>query len=677
MLESLTLKNFRKHVEKTIVFSEGLNYLRGQNEAGKSTLLEGIAYALFGTKGLRESISEVVTYGQPVNSLEVTLAFKFDGVRYVASRSPKGAEINYGDKKVTGQTETRLFIERLFGAPTDVIMSLQFATQNNVRGILAKGGSAAASELVETLADLKVIEVLIDKIQNELPSGNTKALESSIATIKNTVVEVPPEPDQGPVTEAETAVKQAQNEAQEAKRVSDAFDRAGIDQQLAKIAAVKAGNAQKRKMKEQLESQLGLPESEPAVSKNTIEVWKTEIAQAAGNAVRRKHYATDRRMENIQRDRAQFDSLVALKKADLENEQKNVATAAAEVTKLRSHKPGTLACHACKREFPNAADIAAHDKEIEAQLRQALEVEDKVRTTLAATKTVIAGLDKYTEEDRQIERLFNTDYWRHDTTLIPRQVSWIGAIPPETDPVYPIKEAEDAWNRHDRQVAQHAAVTGQIAGITFEEETDESDLQDQKRRAELALQTVQAAERKLDECYFKLQQVQISFKYAAQSRDDALRRAKEREEQIAELNNTLNQMGVHNDLIKSLREARPKITTQLWNTVLGAVSHYFTSGRGVESVVTRDSGGFKVNGKPIDGLSGSTLDMLGLAIRLALSKVFLPNLSFILLDESFAGADQTREMQGLQTITSANFDQIVMVSHSAQGESLATNLIAL
>lgn len=677
MIESLTLKNFRKHTDKTLIFSEDLNYLRGANEIGKSSILEAIAYAFFGTKGLRESISEVVTYGQPTNSLEVNLTFKFDGVQYSITRSPKGAEVNYGGNKVTGQTETRVFVENLFGAPTDVIMNLQFAGQNNVRGILSKGGSAAASELVEKLADLKVIETLIEQIQNQLPCGNTKALESSIATIKNSVVDVPPEPDQGPVTEAETAVKQAEIACEEARKVSESFDRADIESQLAKIAAVKAANAEKRKMKAQLESQLGLPESEPAVSKNTIEVWKTEIAQAAGNAVRRKHYATrfDRKWES--QNRVDFTFLHDEAK-DAYTQALNVQNSvAARVNELKKHKPGTLACVACKREFPDAAEIAKHDAEIARQLEaELLELKDATEKTQKALNA-LEFFSNVINEDQQIERIYNTDYWNHDTSVIPRQVSWIGAIPPETDPTYPIKEAEDAWNRYDRQVERHATVSAQVAGITFDEETDESDLQDRKRRAELALQEALSAERKLAECRFRLQQAQSSYAHALQSRDDAMRRAKEREAQIAELTATLNQMGIHNDLIKSLREARPQITAQLWNTVLGAVSHYFTSGRGTDSIVTRDSDGFKVNGKPIDGLSGSTLDMLGLAIRLALSKVFLPNVDMFILDESFAACDTERELQGLATLASANFSQIVVVSHSAQGESLATNLIQL
>ena len=148
-------------------------------------------------------------------------------------------------------------------------------------------------------------------------------------------------------------------------------------------------------------------------------------------------------------------------------------------------------------------------------------------------------------------------------------------------------------------------------------------------------------------------------------------------EELKKAKETYDEMLENNELIKKLRDARPQIATQLWGMVLGAISHYFSQIRGVESVLTRDEDGFKVNGKSVKGLSGSTQDALGLAIRMALSKVFLPVVPFVFLDESFSGCDDDREVNGIGTIASAGFTQTFLVTHSDMGDSLADNLLLI
>ena len=61
MLVQLELHNFMKHRDMTLDFGEGLVALRGVNEAGKSSIVTGFAYALFGTSALRTTFEETVT----------------------------------------------------------------------------------------------------------------------------------------------------------------------------------------------------------------------------------------------------------------------------------------------------------------------------------------------------------------------------------------------------------------------------------------------------------------------------------------------------------------------------------------------------------------------------------------------------------------------------------------
>jgi DNA repair exonuclease SbcCD ATPase subunit len=99
--------------------------------------------------------------------------------------------------------------------------------------------------------------------------------------------------------------------------------------------------------------------------------------------------------------------------------------------------------------------------------------------------------------------------------------------------------------------------------------------------------------------------------------------------------------------------------------------------RGEKSVVIKDKDGFKVNGEAVASLSGSTLDVLALAIRVALSKTFIGGLSFMMLDESAAGCDDTRTMNMLGFLSTVGLNQVVLATHDGVSESVADNVIQL
>ena len=100
-------------------FTPGINAIRAANEAGKSTALKAIAYAMFGSKALPETLEDTVTYGVPVSKLKVTLDFDHAGVAYSISRGKSGAELVTSGAVVTGQTEVTKYVERLLGTSAD------------------------------------------------------------------------------------------------------------------------------------------------------------------------------------------------------------------------------------------------------------------------------------------------------------------------------------------------------------------------------------------------------------------------------------------------------------------------------------------------------------------------------------------------------------------------------
>lgn len=147
--------------------------------------------------------------------------------------------------------------------------------------------------------------------------------------------------------------------------------------------------------------------------------------------------------------------------------------------------------------------------------------------------------------------------------------------------------------------------------------------------------------------------------------------------QLAELTRTVSEMDTNNALIKKLRQARPVLAAKLWAGLLAAISRTFSELRGVPSVVGRSADGFEVDGKPAADLSGSTLDILGLAVRISLMRAFLPGVGLLILDEPAAAMDAAREERLLAALATLDFGQVLMVSHGDTAKAVAGNVVLL
>ena len=93
-LNSLHLVNFRQHADTRIEFDLGLTGIIGPNGSGKSTVLEAIAWALYGqsaVRGTRDSIRNV--RAGPRAPVRVELDFDLSGHRYRVIRGLSNAEL--------------------------------------------------------------------------------------------------------------------------------------------------------------------------------------------------------------------------------------------------------------------------------------------------------------------------------------------------------------------------------------------------------------------------------------------------------------------------------------------------------------------------------------------------------------------------------------------------------
>ena len=676
MLRTLTLKNFRKHEDVEFNFVDGLTVIRGSNEAGKSSLGESIMYALFGANMLRESLDAVVTYDKPESSLKVALTFQLDGVDYKIVRGKSGAELTYADQIVTGQRETRLFVERLLGCSADTAKLLMFADQNSIRGVLDKGGTAA-NGLVETLAQLGLIEELVDKVQSQLPAGNTKAVDAQIETLKAATVTIPEMPSDSEILAAEAEISavsekivlterrrpadQALVDAEDAVRVRDA----------AKVEIARLGAR-----KTQISTTLAKTVTCPQFTLSQLEQARRDAANLQEQTRRWKASKTvfptcgdewEGTLESLEAFKQTTEGSIDTLPGVISNIEKQIAVA-------QSKKINEKTCAFCQKDLSDVpevervnmfadATIATLSKDLEALKTELTEQRSNLKT--------VQRILKVTAERKQLAG----EYWALDDKLPPNP-SWIGepaTLPGESN----LPAMEKEWSAYQTALAQREVLETELAGIVI---PDLPDVSEAEATIKLNLQVKQ----ELQDLAMKAVQVQgylstAKAKYQANlaTRDSAIAQNENNAKALQQLTETRDSMHRHNELIRKLRNARPEIASKMWGTVLGAISRYFSQIRGEQSVVTRDADGFKVNGRSVAGLSGSTNDALGLAIRMALSKLFLPGVPFLMIDEGFSGADSNRELAGVGTLAGAGFSQVLLITHSDRPESVADNLITL
>ncbi len=122
-LESLDITNFRIIRRATIEFPDSVIGIIGPNGSGKSSIVEAIAWALYGTQAARSGRDEVKsTFARAVDTCEVNLAFMIGPehyriVRRLVGRTERAeVELFRGERSESvGNIETRQYMAQLLG----------------------------------------------------------------------------------------------------------------------------------------------------------------------------------------------------------------------------------------------------------------------------------------------------------------------------------------------------------------------------------------------------------------------------------------------------------------------------------------------------------------------------------------------------------------------------------
>lgn len=707
-LRHVDISNFRGHRSLALDFDTGMTCVRGANESGKTSIIEAVMYALYGGKALRTSLENAVTWGEDAKKLKVALTVEFDSKLYTFTRSKSGAEVTVGGEVyVTGQTEVANFAQQIIGADLNLASRLMFSGQNSIRAALEEGPKAL-SVLIENLSGMETFDTILEKAQETLSVGSTAAAEARLATFQAELDKLHAEAPKEPIE----AVSKAKIEMLE-------FDIAKLETERDAVAKQQeADHVALSDLSSKYLERLNVQDEVTALFKqhanllSKVEALRNQAAATVDNAKIAEMEAAIKHAEGWKENKVLYANLLhiidgerfdgtadgfATVLADAQAQEKASASQIRQIevkiAALQAKRINHDTCDKCGQDITHLEHVITTNAQIDERV-QALSAEliglgesnRESADRLSRLNSIAAYAGKFASEIVKFG-----DKVTLDESVYPAKATWKGRVPSGAEPVAPVEELKLLIAQRsavERAVAQlemlevdlaemAASLTDKQAALAKLEVVPESEIQSltnkvkaaDNRFAEITVQQV-ALRNQIAEERNALSSAQVEW-------DKYVQAGYRLQGYIGEAESEIETTKFNNALLKKLRLLRPVIADKIWNTVLASVSVMFSQIRGVQSSITKVKDGFLCNGQAVESLSGSTLDALGLAIRCALLRTFIPHCDVLVLDEPAHGMDENRTTALLGFIKALNLGQTVLITHEDVSATVAATTVTL
>ncbi|HEX5723906.1 MAG TPA: SMC family ATPase [Longimicrobiaceae bacterium] len=223
-LLSLRLRNFRQHADTEIAFRSGLTGVIGANGAGKTTILEAIAWAIYGAQAARGT-NDTIRFSRagPRSRVEVELGFALGGHEYRVVRTLNQAEVFLDGSllpvasSLGGVTE---YLHARIGMTREEFFNTYFTGQKELAFLAAMGPSDRGRFLSQVLGYERL------RRAQELARARRNELRSEIRGLRATLgdpevlaaARVEAERALGEAVQAYAAARRALEEAEEERK---------------------------------------------------------------------------------------------------------------------------------------------------------------------------------------------------------------------------------------------------------------------------------------------------------------------------------------------------------------------------------------------------------------------------------------------------------------------------
>ena len=361
-LNSIRLLNFRQHADTSLSFESGLTGIIGANGTGKSTILEAVAWALYGStaaRGTRESIKFLrAPQRAPVR---VELEFELGAHQYRVIRSLTNAEL-YLDRgaapianSTTGVSDV---LRRRLGMSREEFFNTYFTGQKEL-SVMAAMRPSEREEFLSQLLGYGRLDVA-----REIERERRKAIVAESTGVKAGM----PDPDQVQKAASESRIQLADAARQ-------------LDQAQTKATKAAAGV---EKLTPQWE--------EAQVDRDRLQRIDSDLRVAEGDETSRK-----REIERDDKELAEF--------ASAKTEMARLRKAMTPLVKV----PAELeAMNLLEREEGRRQALARQERELAAELKTMRGRQTELETTPKIEKEVVATLERGRAALAQAEKKVET-----------------------------------------------------------------------------------------------------------------------------------------------------------------------------------------------------------------------------------------------------------------------------
>jgi exonuclease SbcC len=269
-LNRLRLLNFRQHADSDLVFETGLTGIIGPNGVGKSTLLEAIAWALYGGDTARGGKESIRFSRAPARAqVRVELEFELGGHKYRVVRGLTLAELYLDDGEqpiANSATAVGEMLQRRLGMTRSEFFNTYFTGQKE----LAVMAALTATERAQFLSRVLGYERL--RVAQELVEQKRRDLRNEIAGMRSGM------PDPDALAQQESDARD--QVAQATSRLADAeIERSRVQTQVDTLAPRWNEAQRQRDELQQLEADLRVTDIELSAQRRNMERLGAELHQ--------------------------------------------------------------------------------------------------------------------------------------------------------------------------------------------------------------------------------------------------------------------------------------------------------------------------------------------------------------------------------------------------------------
>ena len=671
-LIELELINFRQHRSFVHQFSDGITAILGPNGAGKSSLVEAIAFALYGSSVIRGKVESVKSLtASKREAVKVKLIFEHAAAIYRVERGTNDAEIFRGGEPEPIASGTRAVTARvseILGMTYQEFLSAYYTEQKGLEFLTGQKGATERERFILRLMGYDKVELAQEVLREDRKTKRQEvAAYQAISSDRGTLVDKH-EKLIASTQKASRALEQMTLALISAEETYHKYQRefqVESERKAAALTTIQKIALFESQIKDRAQSILALQSQIKKISEELVTQHDQDLATLHTEIAAAKIQLSDLEAE-FNRAQGQSFSQIATLKSELDQLSQKLADAV-EAQAKSELDPASTVCPTCRQEFG-----AGYQKYIE-HLKSELA---EVRGNIEQKQSALVALESAQNA--------------HNSAFYAQKKQLDGQISRLHDLIQ--QEQVKQSRRQDLEQNENRFVELQAERVDLERQYSELEAglkssgysADQFKAAESSFESAQSflnvarLQRTKSEGELNVQQALLAE--AKSHLDDFDLRLRK----VAVYQQELDLLEVADALFSGFRK---QLNAELKPRLAEVASDYLneiTEGRYVEVIINENfEPQISDHNGPLDVISGGEQDVLHLSMRLALSSLLFERsghaFSLLILDEVFGALDENRRSNVLALLEKlgAQFEQVLLITHVDEVKDWVPNVINL